>query len=100
MQRLAQQKREQKLIKPKVKKKKKKKNRERKKIVIQRRERERIVIAHECEALMTVAIWACRLLGDCGSGLIWVYGMGLCGIGSIGLDEGDGGLRGLMAVVV
>ena len=49
---------------------------------------------------MTVAIWACRLLGDCGSGLIWVYGMGLCGIGSIELDEGDGGLRGLMGVVV
>ena len=95
--RLTQQKRVQKLIKSKIKK-----NiyREKKKIVIQRRERERIVIAHECEALMTVAIWACRLLGDCGSGLIWVYGMGLCGIGSIGLDEGDGGLRGLMGVVV
>ena len=45
---------------------------------------------------MTVAIWACRLLGDCGSGLISVFGVGLCGIGSIKLDEGDGGLRGSM----
>ena len=45
---------------------------------------------------MPVAIWACRLLGDCGSGLVWVFGVGLCGIGSSGLDEGDGGLRGLM----
>ena len=32
--------------------------------------------------------------------LIWVFGVGFCGIGSVGLDEGEGGLRGLMGVVV
>ena len=91
--RLTQQKRVQKLIKSKIKKyiyiEREEKNRHPEK-------RERIAIAHECEALMPVAIWACRLLGDCGSGLVWVFGVGLCGIGSSGLDEGDGGLRGLM----